>query len=208
MALPFWMYPFSWGLKGKDREIAKAKYELSGYDLDNKLVEIEFDQPSLDKRERVNEVKKKHDRISEYDYQKEKITIAAMKKSGDQYESDKSYLLDILELNRSYKKIETNEYEKTRCNILEEPWVIVLKAEINKENPAKGFFELDWNDYFVRMLEKNGFKGLSDDQIVNQWFETVCTNVALESGFIDEFIREGGEMDNVIPIDTQSTKAK
>jgi hypothetical protein len=30
-----------------------------------------------------------------------------------------------------------------------EPWVAVLDTHVNKDNIRNGFFELDWNEFFV-----------------------------------------------------------
>jgi len=38
--LPFWFLPGFWGLKGKTRDRAKAEYELTGFDLEKKLIEL------------------------------------------------------------------------------------------------------------------------------------------------------------------------
>mgnify|MGYP006254323907 CR=1 FL=1 len=43
----------------------------------------------------------------------------------------------------------------------EEPIVKVLNLNVNPENPRNGFFELDWNDEFVNMLQQSGYQGLS-----------------------------------------------
>ena len=37
-----------------------------------------------------------------------------------------------------------------------EPWVAVLDTHVNKDNIRNGFFELDWNEYFVLQLKANG----------------------------------------------------
>ena len=42
--LPFKYTPVGWFLKGKDKEVAKAKYELDGKELSKKLADIE-DKP-------------------------------------------------------------------------------------------------------------------------------------------------------------------
>jgi hypothetical protein len=63
-----------------------------------------------------------------------------------------------------------------------EPWVAVLNTHVNKENIRNGFFELDWNEYFVLQLRSAGYKGESDEDIVNQWFTELCRNVADEEG--------------------------
>ena len=63
-----------------------------------------------------------------------------------------------------------------------EPWVCVLNTHVNKENIRNGFFELDWNEYFVLQLRSAGYRGESDEDIVNQWFTELCRNVAAEEG--------------------------
>lgn len=63
-----------------------------------------------------------------------------------------------------------------------EPWICVLNTHVNKENIRNGFFELDWNEYFVLHLRSAGYRGESDEDIVNQWFTELCRNVAAEEG--------------------------
>jgi hypothetical protein len=63
-----------------------------------------------------------------------------------------------------------------------EPWVQVLETHVNKDNLRNGFFELDWNDYFVIQLREAGYKGESDEEIVDAWFSELCRNVGAESG--------------------------
>jgi hypothetical protein len=62
-----------------------------------------------------------------------------------------------------------------------EPWVEVLGMEIDKDNPGQGAFELDWNDKFVANLVRAGYQGKTDQDIVDNWFRTVCQNVVLET---------------------------
>jgi hypothetical protein len=63
-----------------------------------------------------------------------------------------------------------------------EPWVTVLETHVNKENIRNGFFELDWNEYFVVQLRGAGYTGDSDESIVDQWFTELCRNVGAEEG--------------------------
>lgn len=63
-----------------------------------------------------------------------------------------------------------------------EPWVAVLDTHINKENIRNGFFELDWNEYFVLKLKEAGFQGKSDEEIVDRWFSELCQSLGKESG--------------------------
>lgn len=62
-----------------------------------------------------------------------------------------------------------------------EPWVNIVSVELDPENIGAGAFELDWNDKFVANLVRAGYKGKTDQQIVDQWFQDVCRNVVLET---------------------------
>ena len=44
-----------------------------------------------------------------------------------------------------------------------------------------GAIEMDWNEYFIKMLQKNGYIGVSDEDAVDQWFRDVCKHVVLET---------------------------
>ena len=62
-----------------------------------------------------------------------------------------------------------------------EPWVEVISMEIDKNNPGQGSFELDWNDKFVANLIRAGYQGRTDQDIVDNWFRSVCQNVVMEN---------------------------
>ena len=63
-----------------------------------------------------------------------------------------------------------------------EPYIAVLDTHVNKDNLRNGFFELDWNEYFVVQLTEAGYKGSSEEEIVDAWFSELCRNVGAESG--------------------------
>lgn len=63
-----------------------------------------------------------------------------------------------------------------------EPWVAVLDTHVNKDNIRNGFFELDWNEYFVLQLRAAGYAGDSDEAIVDQWFSELCRSVGGDEG--------------------------
>jgi hypothetical protein len=69
---------------------------------------------------------------------------------------------------------------KDAATALREPWVAVLDTHINKENVRNGFFELDWNDYFIVQLRDAGYRGETDEAIVDAWFKDLCRDVASE----------------------------
>jgi hypothetical protein len=71
---------------------------------------------------------------------------------------------------------------KERATENREPWIAVLETHVNKDNIRNGFFELDWNEYFVLQLRAAGFAGETDEAIVDQWFSELCRGVGSEEG--------------------------
>ena len=72
-----------------------------------------------------------------------------------------------------------------------EPWVAVLNTHVNTDNIRNGFFELDWNEYFVLQLRTAGYLGENDEAVVDEWFTELCQNVGGEEG-IDMSRRASG----------------
>ena len=62
-----------------------------------------------------------------------------------------------------------------------EPWVEIVGMEVDEKDPGQGAFELDWNDIFIAKLVRAGYQGKTDQDIVDNWFKTVCRNVVTES---------------------------
>ena len=81
-----------------------------------------------------------------------------------------------------------------------EPWVGVIETHVNKENVRNGFFELDWNKYFIEHLRQDGygFEGDTDEQIVDRWFRELCANVVVDGDY-------GGQV-NTGMLDVESVK--
>jgi len=71
---------------------------------------------------------------------------------------------------------------KAEATKKKEPYVAVLNVEMKDNNPRNGFFELDWNEYFIRELRLNGYQGDSEEEIVDAWFKELCGNVARDEG--------------------------
>jgi hypothetical protein len=78
------------------------------------------------------------------------------------------------------KEQKTKKTPKELATEAGEPWVEVLSMEIDKDNPGQGSFELDWNDKFVANLIRSGYQGKTDQDIVDNWFRSVCQNVVME----------------------------
>ena len=68
-----------------------------------------------------------------------------------------------------------------------EPWFTVIDVELDPDNPRNGSFELDWNKPFVEMLRKHGLIGDTDEDVIDQWFQDLCKQIALNSYEEDVF---------------------
>jgi hypothetical protein len=65
-------------------------------------------------------------------------------------------------------------------NILK-PDVKILKFDFDPANPKMGSLELDWNKEFIKLLIDHGYRGNSDEELVDKWLNDVCRNIALNS---------------------------
>ena len=80
-----------------------------------------------------------------------------------------------------------------------EPWVNVIDVKVNEENVRNGFFELDWNEYFIAQLIQAGY-GVDNDpeeEIVDRWFRDIVYNMLEEEG---QDTNRGAGYINVVPI--------
>ena len=80
-----------------------------------------------------------------------------------------------------------------------EPWVNVIDVKVNEENVRNGFFELDWNEYFIAQLIESGY-GVENDpeeEIVDRWFRDIVYNMLDEEG---QDTNRGAGYINVTPI--------
>jgi len=81
-----------------------------------------------------------------------------------------------------------------------QPWVNVLDVKVNEDNVRNGFFELDWNKYFIEQLIQSGYGEEADpeEEIVDRWFRDIVFNMLSEEGL--DTSRGSGYI-NVVPID-------
>lgn len=104
----------------------------------------------------------------------------------------------LAELEVDYKngKIGISEYEKQVAELKDEPYVNVLKLDVNPENAKAGYMELDWNDKFVEFLHDNGYSGKDDEDVVNKWFNDVCRTVLIQEIADQDYgMQQEGEVD-------------
>lgn len=76
-----------------------------------------------------------------------------------------------------------------------EPYVAVLRMDVDPANLHQGAFELDWNEIFVARLVKAGYMMKKEDQdseIVDRWFQNICRHVVMETWEQEEAMRKSG----------------
>jgi hypothetical protein len=91
---------------------------------------------------------------------------------------------------------------KDRATRKKDSWVGVLKTHLNENDIRNGFFELDWNEYFIIKLRQEGYgaDGDPDEEIVDRWFRELCANVVTDGDY-------GGPIDTGM-LDVQNLKAQ
>lgn len=209
--VPFRFLPAAWGLSGKSLQRAKAEYELDGYDLDVALVHIEYSADPLQLLDSLLEINYNHSKITAEEYDRAhkrliklcltdaQIAELNLDKVEEEYKNNKlgvaeytrrkeilkgNQLIDI-EVDFKYNKINEKEFNKRTATANSEPWVDVLGVELDpKKLNEGGAFTLDWNDAFIEELQKNGYQGTNPGMLVQRWFDTLCVDIAIDSGLL------------------------
>jgi len=103
-----------------------------------------------------------------------------------------------------HEEITQDAFDKAVANIKKEPWVNVVKMGVNPVNVTQGYFELDWNEEFIIMLQEAGIEGKSDEEIVNKWFNGVCSTILFqEKADLDYGLEQTGRDDVEIRRDSK-----
>ena len=116
----------------------------------------------------------------------------------EEEKAEKARLTAEKKFNREEKKRKEKEAEilltpKEIASKRKEPWVDVLHLHVNSDDIRNGFYELDWNEYWVLKLKQEGYgtDGDPDEEIVSRWFRDSSAFVAAEQG-IDMTDRDVG----------------
>lgn len=199
--IPFKLTPASWGLVGNSRAVAEAEYYHTGEELERVLATIYHSDDAGAETRVLLKLDLKYGKISEYEYQDQIATLDAT--SPDDAE------LRRLAVKLDHGKMSISEYEHAVADIKKEPWVNIIKMELDQKNATAGYVELDWNDHFIRMLSDNGYVGRSDDDIVNKWFNDVCRTVLIqEKADLDYGLQSQEEQTDVIRRTIQRSSSK
>jgi len=131
------------------------------------------------------------------------VNALEAKRIQEQIELDRLHQERILAEIETQKAIEDTELAKLspkdRATRKEEAYISVIDTKINPENIRNGFFELDWNSYFIRDLIFNGYGTEADpeEEIVDRWFRDIVYQMLTDEG-LD--IQRGSGYINVVPI--------
>jgi hypothetical protein len=183
MRIPFNLLPASWGLKGKTRQIAEAEYLYHGHDLEIALIKINHEDP-LEQEKRIVEIDLKHGKIDQYEADRRKARLELPKDHDERLLESAMLAVDL-----RHGKISQTEHDRKNADLIGEPYMAMPKISWDPADPSKTYFELDYNDHFVRFLEMNGYTG-TEEEIINRWLNDVCSSVLDEMSMNEpEFVR-------------------
>jgi hypothetical protein len=156
-----------------DRQRQLAKYlhkfgRLSAEELEYKLLDLSYEVKNTElylKEKLALDVQFGHKTQEQADH--ELLDL----KHEDKTTVDYKIAQQALEL--QWGNITQNQHDKEVATLLEEPWFNFMGADqkIRGENVQMAV-ELDWNDFFVKFLEGEGWTGSTPDEIVDRWFES------------------------------------
>lgn len=105
------------------------------------------------------------------------------------------------------KKVAPQLTEKEKATAAGEPYIAIVKMEIDPNDVNNGSVELDFNDKFVLNLIRAGYKMKetdTDNDIVDRWWTNLCRATVLETfeqEWADPDKRAPGDVRNVVSRD-------
>jgi hypothetical protein len=210
--IPFGILPAHWGTEGDSRELLKAEFYYEGSALKRvkakigitdpneiKLIDAELDFSlgeisRFEYRKLTNEIKLERS-IAALEVKRVKGFISEKIYNTELEELQLNFKIDDLEVNKDEGLMTEHEFEKEKANLKDEKWVAVVAIDMDEANPQQGDFEIDWNDKWVEYLSENGYKGASDEDIVNTWFNDVCKTVLIQEASDQDWGMEERKLD-------------
>ena len=98
--------------------------------------------------------------------------------------------------NKKEVKPSTPAERKEHATKLKQPWCEVIAFRTTPDNIRYGFFELDWNQYQIELLIREGFgsEGDPEEDIIGRWFKYI-NHLAAQEEEIDMTDRMVGHID-------------
>ena len=136
--------------------------------LEKEMAKLDNDFPTNSEKEldsyklRKNEIEYKYDKIDEFQFEENKIEIT--------YKQGKDKELALLENKFKFHKIKEIDYMKDKATIEGKPFVAV-KPNFEEVDGEDFYLELEYNEIFLEKLKKQGYSGLTNEDIVEQWLK-------------------------------------
>jgi hypothetical protein len=165
MRLPWAIWPFSWGLKGKERARSRAHYYLEGEALDLALAEIDHEGRDLELAKLSIRLKYHRMSVQDYDY---KVAEIMFQDDADELN------WNILKFDLKYNKITKNEYLKQFNTLKDRPYIAITSDYDYKMGASGLTIDWDWNPQFVDMLMQEGYDGYTDTDVIETWWIDIC----------------------------------
>lgn len=173
--LGFYLNPKNWFLPENEKKVKILERTLSGETLDRALADL-FEN-EIERKRRHLYIDLVYGKITEHEF--------AIKEAELVITNPEELAHAKLEIDLRYEVITKQQYEHRKADLNKEPYVSVIGIDFDDKNPSKGYFELDFNEYFVEYLANNGYDGIEPEEIVNEWFSDLCKNIVLED-MVDE----------------------
>ena len=104
------------------------------------------------------------------------------------------------------KKVAPELTEKEKATAAGEPYVNIVRMEVDPNDINSGHVELDFNDKFVLNLIRAGYKMKetdTDNDIVDRWWTNLCRATVLET-----FEQEMADPDKRVPGDVRNVVSR
>lgn len=83
----------------------------------------------------------------------------------------------------SFEKRLIEEGEKKKIQESDEPYLSILSDNMDKDGNVT--MVMDWNQAFIKRLRDAGFKGITDDQVIDAYLYRIYT-VKMEENYIND----------------------
>lgn len=175
-----WLNPTNWFLNRTEKKKLSLKRRYYGESLERAIIDVDFPVDTHRNENLASNLKvdERFGRIDAYTLRCKLANLAYEDKESVEYQQE------LLQIKKDFKKINDQEFAKESATIKNEPWVTVLSLNMDPAKPTDGSFELDWNQRFVEVLKEAGYKGERPELIVQDWFDSLCKNIAKEYGAV------------------------
>lgn len=136
----------------------------------------------LEKNYLVAKVKKGLGVMTEYEF---RITEAEFNFKDDPVELEKEKI--HIKYEEGLYGDDEDDYDRDIHTASGLSYLKVINVNIDENNPAQSTWEFAWNDIFINELRANGYVGNTPDELVEEWFATIC-----RANYAEYFNKENG----------------